>query len=76
MNATTNNAPAGDASAAVTVRLNAALVRELRRASGMEADPFETPPRDPRRRFFEQSQRNRIAVEIAIRAYLKLKGGA
>jgi hypothetical protein len=68
----------------VSVRLDAALVRDLRRALCMEGDPFGTAPRIPQRRRLEQSARNELAVETAIRVCVRqhaayraaLKGGA
>lgn len=71
MNGTTSTPTRHRAPAAITVRLDAALVHDLRRVLDMAGDPFATPPRTPARREREQSQRNRIAVETAMRAYVR-----
>jgi hypothetical protein len=55
----------------VTVCLEAALVRDLRRAMNMVGDPFDVPPRTPEERRLQQAGRNWLAVDAAVRAYLR-----
>ena len=57
----------------VTVRLEAALVAQLRQASHLVGDAYPPPLSTPRQRALWEGTMNRIAVDAAVRAYVRLK---